>query len=1007
MKLLHRSFLTALFLCFAAWTNVTPASAVSCEKWNTNAFFRDAGIVELSYCLTTVVDPNTRNRNGQTPLHRAARWSKTSNIVTALIQVGADPNARNDYGSTPLHYAAKFNKIPAIAAALVKAGAKVNARNKNGWTPLHHAARWSKTPAVITMLVKLGADVNAQGKHAWTPLHQAARYSETPGMVIALIKLGASLDAQDDKGLTPLQLAKRKNPIVVATLYQAQAEKKRRQAKLQEERRKREAEAKRKQAELAQRKKRKAELEERKKLEAVEKRRLAKLVQERKKRELAEKRRQVELEVRKKRELAEKKRRAELAKRKKRLAKLREERKKRELAEKQRQAKLLEERRKREAVERRRRAELQKRKERELAEKRKQASLLEIKNVNDAKVFLIDFKTFATKNPNAFDPFKVATLFVPAQRLVEQGRYTSKRATFHKLVKFAQENNQFRRYRLSQQIKKKKLIGAKKKTLIQKIKQSVELVKKRVAADPLSPNAFKFVKIVQTYDKPFKGNTLGLLEDTFASLLSEMEKAGIRSQFSSAPKVKISKKSASKATVALGYRSLLQLRHLSENDIVFLVNLGSKAPHAYRDLNGSVKFEKSTIVACAPSLKNWGRRLQTFFRSKLESRFPKHNLLPSNSCNNKLGAIDAIVARGVDLAKSRNLPTEVALAGGFKKKTLSRVFTVTHADFRDELKRRVILARQYQNDILEGARSGFGALSGDNQSSIGCVVVSENREAHQSHIDEAANAREFHSGNQTRKNVDVSVSVAFKELQKKSCGFVYAGEKDLKTIIEASKRANLKIAVLPVWTSASKVEKKAAMLLKQKKMLQQAEADRLANLKRKKLEDAAQRAAREAELSRRQARFRNMNRAKVTSLVASIDNQLKNMRSRIDNALANQSRVRRVVQELGFWGAMPIWYGGKRQKGWEFESAVSAPTDYGMAVWKGRRIEAIVAKIRFLMKQSDLGEYSDTCWYVGYLIDVEFSRHREPLIALCRDSVALKNWQVNNRFDTRWDLGVR
>lgn len=75
-----------------------------------------------------------------------------------------------------------------------------------------------------------------------------------------------------------------------------------------------------------------------------------------------------------------------------------------------------------------------------------------------------------------------------------------------------------------------------------------------------------------------------------------------------------------------------------------------------------------------------------------------------------------------------------------------------------------------------------------------------------------------------------------------------------------------------------------------------------------------------------------------------------------------------------------------------------------MAVWKGRKIEAIVAKIRFLMKQSDLGEYSDTCWFVGYLIDAEFSRHRESFIAIFRDSVALKNWQVNNRFETLWDL---
>jgi len=59
------------------------------------------------------------------------------------------------------------------------------------------------------------------------------------------------------------------------------------------------------------------------------------------------------------------------------------------------------------------------------------------------------------------------------------------------------------------------------------------------------------------------------------------------------------------------------------------------------------------------------------------------------------------------------------------------------------------------------------------------------------------------------------------------------------------------------------------------------------------------------------------------------------------------------------------------------------------------------------MKQPDLGEYSDTCWYAGYVVDSELSRQREPFVASCDNPGALKSWLVNNRFKTLWDLGVR
>ena len=114
------------------------AKRVSCEKWNTPAFFRRAGLADLTRCLK-VKDPNTRNNNGRTPLHYAAQ-GETPAFVSDLVKAGAKVNARDERGGwTPLHLAAWFGKTPAVVAALLSAGADPAAKDKKGKTPWDYA----------------------------------------------------------------------------------------------------------------------------------------------------------------------------------------------------------------------------------------------------------------------------------------------------------------------------------------------------------------------------------------------------------------------------------------------------------------------------------------------------------------------------------------------------------------------------------------------------------------------------------------------------------------------------------------------------------------------------------------------------------------------------------------------------------------------------------------------------------------------------------------------------
>ena len=87
------------------------------------------------------IDPDARDDDGGTPMHRAAGEGRVE-IIELLYAAGANPNARDNRGRTPLHRAASDGKVTKVEA-LVAAGADINARDNDGATPLHHATAYN------------------------------------------------------------------------------------------------------------------------------------------------------------------------------------------------------------------------------------------------------------------------------------------------------------------------------------------------------------------------------------------------------------------------------------------------------------------------------------------------------------------------------------------------------------------------------------------------------------------------------------------------------------------------------------------------------------------------------------------------------------------------------------------------------------------------------------------------------------------------------------------------
>ena len=234
MNTLFRVLWVFFCLFILAWIGTTPVAAeVSCDKWNTGEFFKAADVATVVRCLKTE-EVNAGDKYGNTPLHKAAYYTRNPKVITVLLQAGADLNARETmYGNTPLHTAVSWSWVPlAITTTLIEAGADLKARGFRKRTPLQTAASNNENLAVTTALLKAGADVNPPAIYLGiTPLHEAAENNSLE-VVTALLKAGALVDAKDINKMTPLHYAAQrkrnqvyyqKNPKVITALLAAGA----------------------------------------------------------------------------------------------------------------------------------------------------------------------------------------------------------------------------------------------------------------------------------------------------------------------------------------------------------------------------------------------------------------------------------------------------------------------------------------------------------------------------------------------------------------------------------------------------------------------------------------------------------------------------------------------------------------------------------------------------------------------------------------------------------------
>ena len=70
----------------AALFYTTPASAQeSCSSWNTRDVFKESAVREVASCLAAGGEVMARDKDGRTPLHFAAGFTASPDVIAALV----------------------------------------------------------------------------------------------------------------------------------------------------------------------------------------------------------------------------------------------------------------------------------------------------------------------------------------------------------------------------------------------------------------------------------------------------------------------------------------------------------------------------------------------------------------------------------------------------------------------------------------------------------------------------------------------------------------------------------------------------------------------------------------------------------------------------------------------------------------------------------------------------------------------------------------------------------
>ncbi|EED18510.1 ankyrin, putative [Talaromyces stipitatus ATCC 10500] len=163
------------------------------------------------------VNPDSKDRDGWTPLFYAASEGHETIVKLLLNMDGVDPNSRTDNGLTPLSMAAYKGHEAVVKLLLNIDTVDPDLKDNNGWTPLSRAASRGHKAIVKLLLNTDRVDPDSKDNNGWTPLFYAASKGHEAIVKLLLNTDGVDPDPKDD-GSTPLFYAASKGHEAIVKL---------------------------------------------------------------------------------------------------------------------------------------------------------------------------------------------------------------------------------------------------------------------------------------------------------------------------------------------------------------------------------------------------------------------------------------------------------------------------------------------------------------------------------------------------------------------------------------------------------------------------------------------------------------------------------------------------------------------------------------------------------------------------------------------------------------------
>ena len=161
---------------------------------------------------TAIIDPNSQNKEGSTPLHEAVLSKASVNVVRALVlHENCTPSIPNNEGKTPLFIAAEqtvLSFVDAIISSNKCSPEDVREACRVFKYLLHKVISSNRLSLLKTLIAAQICDINeTKPQTNKTPLHVACTMTNVKLITLLLSEDPCNLNAQDESGNTGLHIA--------------------------------------------------------------------------------------------------------------------------------------------------------------------------------------------------------------------------------------------------------------------------------------------------------------------------------------------------------------------------------------------------------------------------------------------------------------------------------------------------------------------------------------------------------------------------------------------------------------------------------------------------------------------------------------------------------------------------------------------------------------------------------------------------------------------------------